>query len=494
MGGPLLDQRLRRYLLMGLEAACLLAFAGYRIGAAAAGGPAVWQDSEAYKAVGRHGLLTLQLWAGARSPLVPVLMKLTGSYGHYILIEGILGALAWSALAFTVGRTVPVSWRSVVLVAAVLGFASSPLVVMWDGSALSESPSLSMLALLCAAGIWLVRRFTWPRLAALGAAALCYCGLRDADIWTIGLVGLLVLGAGLAGELRGLAVDQRGARARAADNWRRARAPVAVGGVLLLVAALTGVAAESSHRNLVNVEEAFYVRVFPYPARVAWFTAEGMPEGRAVDAQAGGTAPAAGSAPVVGIDLTQPQWAPLRHWFQHDGLRTYAFYLALHPGYVLTAPFDTPRLTFNDAQGDITFYRPAGYALAPWADGVFTPNRFVELSMALAAVLLATYRRRWRSGVWRFVALFAVLGLGSMLLSWHGEGQEVTRHMVEGNVEVRLGVLLALALAVLGPSQPDEESADVQESVASSTDGPNGPVAQLTDRVSPRAHPERVTD
>lgn len=407
--------------------------------------PWVWEDSKAYFAVGRDGWLSLQLWAGSRAPLVPALMKLTGTYYRYEVLQGIVGGLAWAFLAYTVSRLVSASWRKPVVTLIVLGFAASPLVVMWDGSALSESPSLSMLAVVWASGIWLLRRFTWVRLALLGASTLAYCTLRDADIPTVGTIGVVLVGVGFLVLVEGVVND---GRARLGRNWPRARPATAVGALLILVAGLTGGAAYSSHRGVVNVEQAFDVRIFPYPARVAWFASDGMPEASEIDHLAPRVLPSPGSAPVVDLDLDSPQWAPLRTWFSRHGTTAYVTFLVLHPGYVLTAPFASPPLTYNNPTGEIAFYQPTGYPLAPVLGDMFAPNRVVVAIMALAALVVAAVRRVWRLRAWRFTALFAVLGLWSMLLAWHGDGEQVTRHIVEGDVEVRVGVLLALLVAV----------------------------------------------
>jgi hypothetical protein len=47
--------------------------------------------------------------------------------------------------------------------------------------------------------------------------------------------------------------------------------------------------------------------------------------------------------------------------------------------------------------------------------------------------------------------------VGSMLVAWHGDGQEVTRHTIEGLTEVRLGVWILLVIGLFGldQSQPD---------------------------------------
>jgi hypothetical protein len=457
-----------RVLWIALQVPCLLAFIGYRVGAAVSQGPGVWQDSEAYRAVAASPWFSLKLWAGPRAPLTPVLMKLAGSYVGYGIAQGVLGALAWAFLAYTASRLVGNSWRKPVVTALILGFAASPLVVMWDGNALSESPSLSMLALIWASAIWLVRRFSPLRVAALGISVLLYCGLRDADIWTFGIVGVVVIGMGVFAVGQGLLNDEGGGRARLRENWSRARRTIAVGSVLLGASALTGAAAVSSHRNEVNVEEALAVRVFPYEARVAWFASQGMPEATSINALAFSASASPGSAPVVAPDLSKAEWAPLRTWLKSDGLATYAFFLVTHPDYVLTAPFASPHLTYNDGNGDLADYFPKGFPVASWLSDVFTPNRGVELALGLVAVVVAGVRRVWRVPAWRFTALFAALGLWSMLLSWHGEGMEVTRHMLEGNVEVRLGVLLGLVLALTSsrPAASGRSAGDERPSVS----------------------------
>ncbi|HLX89316.1 MAG TPA: hypothetical protein VKR22_12775 [Acidimicrobiales bacterium] len=448
-------ERARRYLWVAVQLPLFAAFVGYRIAATISYPPAVWQDSEGYKAVAANGWFTARLWAGPRSPLVPVLMKLSGTYNRYLLVQAIVGALAWAFLAYSAGRLVPNSWRKPVMTALVLGFAASPLVVMWDGSALSESPSLSILALLWAGGIWLVRRFSRTRLAAFSAAVLAYCLVRDADIWTFALLGLALLLIGLIMTVQGIANDPAGSRQRLHANWGRARRLVAVAGVLLVISLSTEVAASSAHRNP-NLEDAFAVRIFPFPDRVAWFASEGMPQADKIDALVKASRPSAALPLVVKPDLKSSPWSPLAGWFARDGQTDYDLFLLLHPWYDLTAPFASPHLTFNDSSGNLAGYVPSGYPLAGWLGDLFNPNRVVEVVLGLAALMVAGLRGVWRRPDWRFTVLFGVPGLWSMLLAWHGEGMEVTRHMVEGNVEVRLGILLALLVGALAsrPSSP----------------------------------------
>lgn len=429
------------------------AFAAYRLAETVAYAPGVWTDSHGYEAVARHPWLSGGLWVGQRAPLVPLMLKLVGGdVGRYEVLQGALAVVGWGLLAWTAGRLFPAGWRRALTVWAVLGFAAAPLVAEWDWSVLSESPSLSCLAVLAAAGIWISRRFTWPRLALLAVAAAGYEGLRDSDIWTIALAGAVLIAAGLVTAGRGIAVADDGLRAALAGNLRRARPALTTGLVLVAISSVAGVAAAASHRNLVNIEETFEVRIFPFPDRVTWFAAHGMPDATALGELADATPTSTGAAKVVTPPYDEPNWSGLRNWLASDGMGAYALYLATHPAYFLTAPFDTPALTFNNLGGQLQRYQPAGIRRSvPVLETIFDPNRFVVATVAALAILLGLGRELGRRRPWRFLVAFGFLGLVSMLLAWHGEGREVTRHMVEGDVEVRLAVMLLALLALIAP-------------------------------------------
>ena len=473
----------RRHLWPAAQAVAFLIFATYRIWVASATTPAVWNDSEAYLAVSRHSLHSTALWTGPRAPLVPLFLKLTGGYSGYGIAQAVVGTLAWGVLAWTASTLVASGWRRVAMTVGVLGLATAPLVVQWDWSVLSESPSLSALAVLLAYALWLARRFTWVRLGGLTAAAAVYVGLRDADIWDVGLIGFVLLVVGGASTIRGGAMEAErfveSIRSTVRRRWVRTRVPITAGAALFGVALLAGIGANASHRNVLNIEEAFSVRVFPYPDRVAWFESRGMPEGQSIDTLAHETPPPLpGNAPKVAPNLNDPSWRPLKTWFAQESLTTYATFLVTHPGYVVTAPFQTPPLTYNNASGDLAFYIPVNHLVLKPFGTAFTPDKVVVIVLAVCALLIASARGVLRRREWILMAAFAVFGLIAMLLAWHGEGQEVTRHMVEGDVEVRLGVLLALLVGVLGEREPTVD--DSPEAASERDELPDRPKQTLT--------------
>jgi hypothetical protein len=134
-----------------------------------------------------------------------------------------------------------------------------------------------------------------------------------------------------------------------------------------------------------------------------------------------------------------------------------------------------PPLTFNNAMGNISYYEPVGHDPIDILGPVLTPGALAVAIAAAVGLALGDTRRLWRRPEWLFIIGFGVFGPLAMYLAWHGDGQEVTRHMVEGNVETRLAVLLVVLLAVFSPSQKAGPAPSVvptsAEGMESSTSG-----------------------
>jgi hypothetical protein len=402
---------------------------------ALAGPPLVWNDSRSYRAVAAEPWWSRAFWAGSRPPLVPLVMKAVGASSGFVATQAVVFAVAWGVLAWTVGSLVPRGWRRAAAVLVVLAFAATGPVDLWNRSVLSESLALSTLALLVAALLWTVVRVTWPRVAITVAAAVAFAATRDAGVWTVLLVAV---------GIGGVAVGRLGRR-------RPGAARVAVlAAALAGVAVVTGWGTAASHRTEESVADVFYVRVFPFPERVAWFAAHGMPQARDVDALARATPPPKDGAKVIGIGPSDPAFRALDRWLATRATGAYAEWLVTHPGYLVTEPLARPERTFNSAGGDLAFYGPTRAPDASPLSGLLWPGLAGVVLLIGVAGLLAVWTRRWRLPVWKASAGIAVVGGLTMVVAWHGDGQEVTRHTVEGFAQLRLGVWLLVVLGALG--------------------------------------------
>lgn len=420
------------------------AFTWYLL-AQARGGPAiVWTDSRTYVSVASEALLSGAFWIGQRPPAMPLLIKAFGTTTGLLTAQAAFGAVAWGFLAWTVGRLVAPGWRRVVAVWVVLGFATTLPVTLWNRSVLSESLSMSMLALVFACLIWTARRVTWPRVAATAAACLCFATTRDAQVWTVAVIGGIV---GIA------------ALTRLGRNPRAALRAGVLAVCLLGVAGLAEAGSVASHRTTEDLADVFYVRVFPFPARVAWFAAHGMPERREVDALARASSARSGNAEVVAFSSDDPAFAPLRRWLTTQGQWAYLLWLATHPWYVVSEPLVRPERAFNFARGDLTFYAATTDQMKSPLTVVMWPPALELAIMGALALYLAVLSEAWRERPWRAVLALTGIGVLAMLVAWHGDGQEVTRHTIEGFAEVRLGVWILIVLGLLGIDAPHDRTA-----------------------------------
>jgi hypothetical protein len=422
-------------------------FTWYLFAQALAGPVIIWNDSKAYALVASQPLWSRAFWIGQRPPLTPLLIKVVGSSSALLATQAAIAALAWGFLALVVGRLVAPGWRRVAAVWLILAFATALPVTLWNRSMLSESLAISMLALVFACFITISRRVTRPRVAATVVACLGFAASRDAQVWTVALLGLAV------------AVD---AIVLARRDRRFPTRAVVLAGCLLLVVVATEWGTLSSHRTRQDVADVLYVRVFPYPARVAWFAAHGMPQQKQIDRLAATTPTPAGEAKTVFYAPDDPAFAPLQRWVLTKGTGVYLLWLVTHPLYAITEPLQRPERSYNFGNGDLTIYAAATNRDTSPLTVVMWPPLIWVVAMAVLASYLAVLSGVWRDRSWRVVVVLTIIGLLAMLVAWNGDGQEVTRHTIEGAVQVRLGlwVLVLLGLFALLPARTGEPAAD----------------------------------
>jgi hypothetical protein len=419
----------------------VIGFAAFRFSQALYPFQGIWQDSYSYLAVSHNPFFSLGLWAGKRPPLTPLLLKIAGTPTEFAVTQTSIGVVAWTFLAVTVGSLAS-GWRRVPATAIVFAFACTLAVTEWDWSVLSESLALSALAFMFAFALRYIRDRARSNAVGFFIASIAFVLDRDEDIWTILLIGVAaLLGAWVFSRRKANGIVRRTA---------------AVGVLLIGLAVVTEVPVFTSQRDAQYILDVLVIRVFPYPDRVAWFSGHGMPDARLIDQLASLAPHTPGQAVYLSLDLQQPALTKLQRWITSDGATTYALWLAEDPGFVLTAPFVNPPLTFNNANGDISFYGGPERVDTDALDDLLFPGIWGELAILAVALVIATARGMWRRELWT-IGVLGALGPVSMLIAWQGEAQEVTRHMVVGSVEARLGVLLLFVYALLG-SQSENSS------------------------------------
>jgi len=426
-----------------------------------------WNDTADFLAISAERWASVGLWAGARAPGVPVALKLVGGDGErFVDLQAGVAVACWAALCASVATVVAGRWPRAVAVATVLAFSVTTPVTMWERSVLSESPGVSLVALVVAAGLQVARGVTWPRVALLLSALVPWLAVRDthAVVALTGGVAALVVVAALALVERrrrsliahdeGDGADEDAAAAASttteatgpgtvAKPSRRAGRPLAVLGALAVGLGLLVLAgAAHGERQAFPTRNVYEVRILPYADRVRWFAEHGMPQADVFlgpDARRPYREP--GLPPVVYVPDDDPELREWLAWVEGDGRVALARFALSHPGYLLREPLHVPERTFNNARGDRSFYAPLDHPHVPLVDTLLAHRTAVVLLVA-GMVGGWAIARRLATPALVAGAVTAVLALPHGAVAWHTDGMEAARHLVVPAVQFHLGVLL----------------------------------------------------
>lgn len=390
--------------------------------------PLRWNDSIQYLGSAAEPWLSLDRWVGLRPVLMPAALSLVGRrLTTFVTLQTIVAAASWSLLAVAVASKLAPGWRRWLAAAAVLGLSLVWPLSMWDQQVLSESLALSAVTVTAAALIEAAQGLDRRRAVALVAAVTVLLAARDSHVVPV-VVGAAALAA--------WALLRRPPRRRLA---------LLTAGCLLALAFLVSGSARIGHRDSQPIEHLYAARVLPYPDRLSWFAAHGMPDAAKLRELPNAGNP--GQAPWV-LVKHQPELAGWRSWLLDHGRSIFTRYVMSHPGYVVNEPRRHPERVFNSGRG-IGTYRPHRVKVVPGLASVFWPSVPVVLALAAAAAALAWRRRTHRSPLAVAGAVLVVTAAPHAFVVWHSDAMESARHLLIPGLQLRVGALLLLLAATL---------------------------------------------
>jgi hypothetical protein len=404
--------------------------------------PMVFQDSLKNLESARYGILDGRLWFGQRTPLVPIVLKLTGSVqsdvAPFITFQVIAGAVAFTLLAATVGRALPSAWRWVALATISLFGLTTP-ITMWDHVILTESLSLTCLVLATTTGLWLLERRTWARVWTFLGACTLLVMVRDTHIVLTGLLALGILVVALIRRMRTKVFPAM---------------EVTLVVVLLALSVFGRVSTVGGERHVQPTRETLFVKILPYTDRFEWFAAHGMPQADRLRELRGGIYPDAQThTPLFPLpNLGDPGWDEFNSWVVHDANNVYNRWLVTHPVEALADFFRRPEMVWNSAGGSWVFYRNPAFKEFKLLDVdvlLFPPLGVVAvLGVAAGALLLSTRPRWWREPVGVTSLVLLATGAVHNVVNYLGDPAELSRHALVSIVQIRLGFLLLILFAL----------------------------------------------
>lgn len=377
---------------------------------------------------------------GRRPWTTPLLYRLSpgDSDAVVILLQAVIGGLAWTALAVAVMariRSVPVR----IAAGATVGALSlTTTVTNWDSAKLSESLAISLTVALLAAWLLVLHRTTWPRVAAVLAVALPWLFVRQ-SLLPIGWAITVIAAALVIPAVR-----------RHRDTAKRIT--LAAG-----LAALTLLASVSFTRNQeiarTNLTAVVSNRIAHDPDHLAWFRSHGMP------------LPPGGATDFGSLER-DPAFG---RWVRDEAGATYVRFLVTHPWFAVTGPvrdlFDEHPSFLNEPPWADEIHHETAAMLSPrdayggarpllprpvealLLDPGHTGGITLALVLTLAWCGVETVRRGLPDGAATGFVVLALSALG-LWAAWHGSTTELARLALVPALTLRIGLLVLLTALV----------------------------------------------
>ena len=384
----------------------------------------IYPDSPSY--------FDFRLWGGVRFPVVTAVYSVVGDHRAVVSLQAIVGAICWSLAAVIAGALVlprGVRYGFQVLVLA-LGLTLP--ITRFDNALLSESFSISVAVVLTALFVRLACRPSTRLAVAVFVVAAIWAMVRqnNAQLLLFGACAVVVLGLRSA--------------------HRRLALALAGGFVLLTLLGLL-LASSNSQIEQYNTAQILVRRVVTDPERNAWFRSQGMPNAHKAFERARRSAPV-GVVPDAAIALQHDD--VFGAWLLADGPETYLRYVATHPGFVVTTPFDDDEAYQGFLRG-VTAYGGSRRVVPELVDTIFWPQSDRERTVVQVSVLVGLVAVVTRS-VWsRTTRRAALAGFAVLLVSMvdivivtHLAGLEYARLLLAAAAVARFAILWIFATSL----------------------------------------------
>lgn len=384
-----------------------LAAGAIRMAALLSATPKITPDTFDYARQSRLPLFSAAFWGSQHPPLLPLLWKpipgivrsgspvQLGDLSPVLILNGAVATVCWGFLAATLAGLARTTAGRMCVLVAVLALSLAPNVSGWDATALSESLSISLIALTVALAVRYASEPSRRRALELGAAVLAATLMRDTNLELCALALVPVLFA-------------------ARKNVRFVLCALVLAAVASAWGQSAGRRSDIPTRNAV-ADAILHEHAGP------WFAAHGLPLGPQ-------TAPLLLERPAHAFD-TNPRAAALRTWIRTRGRGAWIDYLATHPGRTLSVRHDLSGI-----------FDPPRSVVAPYwggaARGLFVHGPWLLL-LALAGGALVL-RSRLRSRELLALGAFLVACLPVAVMVWDADALELYRHAIVLSVVAQL--------------------------------------------------------
>ncbi|HOW97217.1 MAG TPA: hypothetical protein P5567_02055 [Kiritimatiellia bacterium] len=358
--------------------------------------------------------LTYIQWDPIRPPAYCAFVALFGQGAALVQVQSLLSLLSWAFAGWMLGRGAGLFLLTLL--------AMSLPVAQWNLMLLSESFSYSLVMLAIGLTLRLLRKWSWGGFAAWVAVAALLSFARLSNLFITPFLALPFL-------------------ARARTAWRA----MGAASLALFLAGLWMSATRGADFERMELSNVIMGRILPDPEARAFFHARGMPLDERVMSYSGRLRSRA----------YRELWArapEFRAWLTPEGMRTYRAWLlrdgaAFRAAWRALAEGDSGIGNCLGYGGDVA-PRPVAARLLPfylWL-GKLPP------ALWLALMLLLPLLDRWRDGPLSprslLLPALATAAYAQAFICFHGDADEVPRHMLIVGLLYRVTILAGLCGAV----------------------------------------------
>ncbi len=384
-------------------------------------------DTPAYVRVAGEAFLSMEFWANTRPPIYPIVLKIFHADKIRVAtFQATFSIFAWGMLALAIAFSVKIILRPIAF-GLILFLSLERHIAGWDVVLLTESVSISLMALFLATWFWLLRRWSWGKVTILSLVAFLWAFTRDTNGWILLMIaGLIFIGVLFFGV-------------------RRRYLVLAV--IFVLLFTLSNLSADTGHRWVFPFQNVLAKRILTDKEALEFFMADcGMPVTPELLNLAGGFANSGDRA-----FYNDPALEPYRTWMQASGKSCYVRWLFSRPLLSLREPWAdfASLLAFENIS---TFYPQRYEPLLPWyAERLLYPQDALLWLWGLItiAAFAAIWKKAWKANpTWVILIGFCLLIYPHVFIVWHGDVPGTHRHALTISLQFILSFWLLGLLAV----------------------------------------------
>lgn len=377
-------------------------------------------DTPAYVRVSGEALLSNRFWANARPPMFPLLLKVYNADKIKVASFHVAFSIfSWGMFALALAYALKGFLRPIAF-GLILALSLDRHIAGWDLVMLTESLSVSLMALFLALWLWLLKSWSWKKVLLLSLVSFLWAFTRDTNSWILLMISGLIV----------LAVSFYGARKRY----------LSVALVFVTLFALSNFSADKGNRWVFPFQNVLAQRILPDPSALSFFAECGIPVTPELLNLAGGYASSNERA-----FYNDPALQPYRNWLHDSGKSCYMRWLSSRLVTSLREPWSDLEwlLVFED----VSFFFPQRYEpLLPWyAERILYPQDMVIWLWALTTVaaLVAIWKKAWRVNLaWLLLIGLCLLIYPHLFIVWHGDVPGTHRHALTVSIQFVLAFWL----------------------------------------------------